>query len=150
MAGIYVAVKYTERSLKEMFDKLSKIMVIPNQIPFDKIHSTIIYSKKYDKLETAEYKVMKPVALAKSFEVWKTQNGKSALVVLLDAPDLSIRHKWLMKNHDLTYDYDEYKPHITLSYDVPDDFDVPKTMPEISLIVDHEYQEDLIDDWSNT
>lgn len=149
MTGLYVAVKYTERSTNEMLNSMSKFN-IPNLLTADKIHTTIIYSKTYDNIKTAEYKVMKPVAVIGSMEIWKTQGGKSALVAKLDAPDLSIRHNWLMKNHNLTYDYDEYKPHITLSYDVPDDFDVPKTIPEISLIVDHEYQEDLIDDWSNT
>lgn len=122
---------------------------IPNLLAADKIRTTIIYSKTYDNIKTAEYKVMKPVAIIDSIEIWKTQGGKSALVAKLDAPDLSIRHNWLMKNHNLTYDYDEYEPHITLSYDVPDDFVVPKIMTEIRLIVDHEYQEDLIEGWGD-
>ena len=47
------------------------------------------------------------------------------LVMLLDSPDLSARHKELMDKYDLNYSWDDYKPHITLSYDAKD-YDISK------------------------
>ena len=50
-----------------------------------------------------------------------------------------------MKEHGATYDYDEYKPHITLSYDV-DDLD-PDQLPSFDkdIIITEETGSDLDD-----
>jgi hypothetical protein len=54
-----------------------------------------------------------------------------------------------MKLHKAEYDFDEYKCHITLSYDIGD-FDYKKLNPKDfvkSIEVVKEYQEDLNLDW---
>ena len=146
--GIYVAVKYKESAKKQIEDFITKNN-IKNPVDVDKLHSTIIYSTKYDNIVELGDMMQVPVEIFK-FEVWKTQGGKSALVGKLFAPALIKRHLELMSNHDLTYDYPEYKPHITISYDVGDDFDV--NMLDASdigkMYTAYEYKEDLELDWA--
>lgn len=147
--GIYVAVKYTDESV-DILSKFIEDNHIANPVNVLDIHTTIIYSRQYDEIETMGYKFNIPVEIFK-FEVWKTQGGKSALVAKLFAPELIKRHHYLMSNHDLTYDFPEYKPHITLSYDIGDDFDI--NLLDASsinkLYTSHEYVEDLELDWTS-
>lgn len=148
--GIYVAVKYKDSAKQQLNDFINNNN-IKNPLDVDKIHSTIIYSTKYDNIVELGDMMQVPVEIFK-FEVWKTQGGKSALVGKLFAPDLIKRHLELMSNHDLTYDYPEYKPHITISYDVGDDFDV-NTLDASQLgklYTAYEYKEDLELDWAKS
>jgi hypothetical protein len=93
---------------------------IPNPIPTEELHTTLLYSRKPtddpDLKSTCRYEG-KPVG----FEVWdtKTENSKSgkALVMRVKCSDLDGRHAKLMKDLDASYDFPEYKTHITLSYD---------------------------------
>ena len=147
--GVYVAVKYKD-SAKEQIDNFIKTNNIKNPVRTDSLHSTIIYSTKYDNIVELGDMMQVPVEIFK-FEVWKTQDGKSALVGKLFAPDLIKRHLELMSNHDLTYDYPEYKPHITISYDVGDDFDINLLQASDigKLYTAYEYKEDLELDWAS-
>ena len=146
--GSYVAVKYTDESrdiLKKFVDELD----IPNQLSRSKYHTTLIYSRKYNpNIEVDQSKY--PIELVgKELTVFPTQDGKRALVMKFDSPELVDRHNYLMSEYDLTYDYDEYVPHVTLSYDIGDltydHFD--GTLPTVT--VHDEYVEDLIFDWQN-
>ena len=47
-------------------------------------------------------------------------DNKNILVLLLDAPSLVDRHNQIMNDHKGSYDYPEYIPHVTISYDVKD------------------------------
>ena len=71
----------------------------------------------------------------------------------LDSSDLRERHEFLMKEHKATYDFPEYIPHITLSYDIGD-FDINtldiEDLDDIDFQVIEEYKEDLNLDWKNT
>jgi hypothetical protein len=65
--------------------------------------------------------------------------------------ELNARHKELMDEHDATYDFPEYKTHVTLSYDIGDMDetklpDVIKTIGEMKIV--KEYGEDLDLDWA--
>ena len=73
------------------------------------------------------------------FDVWETSPTQGAktrcLILKIDCPELVARHKELMDEHEATYDYPVYQPHITLSYDIGDldinDLpDVKKTIPK--------------------
>ncbi len=88
------------------------------------------------------------LATPTNLEVWPSQpdeNGETSnvLVQCFDCPDLEKRHTDLMGEHDAQYDFDEYKPHITLSYNVGDasaeDFE-PFNRP---INVVSEYSEEL-------
>lgn len=131
---------------------------IPKPVSADKLHTTLLYSRKYlpDYEPAGEYDEPlegKPLELV----VWKTQGDENTepancLVLKYDCPELVARHKQLMKDHGATFDYDEYTPHITLSYDIGDmdinDLpDVKKAIPRIGVA--KEYGEDLKLDWAS-
>jgi len=59
-------------------------------------------------------------AYPKGYHIFEGRNGKKILVLLLDSEDAVNRHQVLMKQHESTYDFPEYKPYITLSYDIED------------------------------
>lgn len=151
--GTYAGARFSAVSkdaIKSYIDKNN----IPNSPNLDSLHTTILYSRKF----LPEFKAKGPYdpsikATPTGFESWPSQpdeNGhrKNCLVLTFDAPDLVNRHESLMKTHDAAYDFDEYKPHVTLSYDVGDRD--PTKLPEFTeeLEMTEEYGEDLNTDWA--
>ena len=149
--GTYIAAKFSKKS-KDLLKKLATDLEVPNILPREKMHVTIVYSKKAFTNFDIHGKLEKPwKAKVKDLEIFKTQTGKSALVLRLDCQDLTDRHNYFEKEHGATYDYPEYKIHVTLSYDVGDDWKIPKTEPSETvpeLELDEEYYEALSLDWA--
>ena len=122
---------------------------IGNATPKEKFHTTLIYSRK----ECPDYTPLgriSPAYVAKplKLETWDTRDGKRALVLKLACPQLEARHKEIMNAHNATYDFPEYIPHITLSYDVGPDFSSQKMpLPEFNLVFNNEYYEELNLSW---
>jgi len=145
--GSYVGVRFSLPTKERMRGFLDRV---PNAVPFEKIHSTLIYSRKrIDFVPMGEFKTPW-YATADKFENWKTQDGKNALILLLKCDKMVNRHKEIMNTTDATYEYDEYKPHITLSYDVPEgfkDFSLPHIRIGLLEVVE-EYYEDLDLNWA--
>jgi len=151
--GTYAGVHFSDDTITAI-KKFIKDNNIPNPIKSDKLHTTLLYSKKHlpdfkaaGKLEEAL--VGKPT----KFEKWPSQpdeDGKVAMCLVLryDCDDLINKHKSLMKEHDAHYDFDEYKPHVTFSYDVAgmQCKDLPKFEDDIEIV--EEYGEDLDLDWA--
>lgn len=135
--GTYAGLRYSAETEK-VIQTFIKRSGIPN--PNDDIHTTILYSTKecpnYVPDTVPEYGDIK----FKGFRYFG-----SALVIELDAPGLVMRHKALMKQHNAVYDYDEYIPHITISYD--SDIDVGTLSKDYfaktKFIPETEYKEDL-------
>ena len=133
---------------------------VPNAIGADKLHTTLLYSRKYLPNYVAKGKYDPPIiAKPGEFVVWNTKpanpDDKPArcLVVKINCPDLVARHNELMKKHGATYDFDKYETHITLSYDIGDtDIDhlppLSDTIKEIKII--DEYSENLDLSWAKT
>lgn len=146
--GTFVGVKFDPETC-EMLRKFAEDNDIPNPVPSDDYHCTVIYSKKYLPNMKAQGKLDDDiVANPKDFDLFG--EDKDSLVLKLDAPDLVKRHKDLMKEHGATYDFDEYIPHVTLSYDAPD-FDLDDLDPDDlgTLVVVEEYSEDIDPDFKN-
>lgn len=113
-------------------------------------HVTILFSRK----NLPDYKAPGKVsykASAKNFHVFEGET--KVLVITLESQDLIDRHNELMDEHKATYDFPEYIPHITLSYDIGD-FDIDKLnieeLDDLDFTVVEEYQEDLNLDWKNS
>lgn len=153
--GTYAGVKFsddTSKLIKQYLDDNK----IPNAISPNKLHTTLLYSRKH----LPDYKAIgtypKPlIGTPGNFDVWKSNNedgsSTNCLVVEFDCPELSKRHDELMDEHKATYDFPDYKTHITLSYDIGDmDIkDLPSfidTVPTIKIC--KEYQEQLDLDWA--
>ena len=124
--GVYVSVKLAKESMKDFNDYLEKNLPDYNHTP--EPHLTLIYSKKEfnGEVETKDYTVE---AKFKSFSVFGKE--EKALVAELTSEELVNRNKELVDEYDFISDFDPYKPHITLAYDVGD-FDV-STLPPINM-----------------
>lgn len=150
--GTYIGAHFS----KETTDKLkalAKELKIDNVVPREKMHVTIVYSRKpftnfQIKGKMKEAWKGKPEKL----EIFPTQSGSRALVLRFDCPELTERHWYFRNEHGATYDYDEYKVHATLSYDVGKEWQIPKDLDigkfVDSIEIDEEYYEPLNLDWA--
>jgi hypothetical protein len=114
----YAAVKVSPTAASNIIDTAKKLG-IPNLLNPSDIHCTLLYSRKQVPLSgniDVDYD-----ALVSNFELFG--DNKEILVIKLLSDDIKKRHKFLMDTYDATYDYDEYIPHITLSYNI-DKFDI--------------------------
>ena len=128
---------------------------IPNGVPEEKLHSTLLYSRKYlPEYEPHGHYKKSMAGTPTEFNVWKSQpdeNDKTSncLVLAYDCEDLVTRHNHLMDEHGGTFDFDEYRPHVTLSYDIGDmniDNFNPDDIGPINIV--QEYGEDLNMNWA--
>lgn len=151
--GTYAAVKFSDQTKGNIADYMAA-NDIPNPLPIDKMHTTLLYSRKYLPDYEPAGKYSNPmVGTPEQFEVWESSpdedgNRSMCLVLKFKCPELEARHEHLMKEHGATYDYDEYKTHITFSYNVGDMKvdNLPKFESDIEVV--SEYGEDLNLSWA--
>lgn len=145
--GTYAAVTFDDDS-NNMLTQFCQDNNIPN--PVTDFHSTVVYSRNFIP-EYPELGNIDPPWSAQpvGYEVWPSgpnafkNDTTYCLVLRIECPELIERFNHIMENYDATYDYDEYKPHISLSYDVGEDFD-PSSLPYPNAInVVKEYSEEL-------
>lgn len=154
--GTYAGVRFSEHTVDNLIQLQGKLDV-PNPIPYNKFHTTLLYSRKYLPEYKAFGKYTEPMQSNSSvfhLEIWKSsESGRACLVLLYGCKDLSMRHDDLMRQHEATFDFPDYRPHVTLSYDVgewhPEVREV--TFEDGSHIeVVEEYQEELNLDWAES
>lgn len=149
--GTYAAVKFSKDTMDNIKDFVDKHN-IPNPLPSDKYHTTLIYSRKYLPDFKSKGKYDEPlIGKPEKLEIFETQDKKNALVLRYECKDLTDRHNEIMDEHKATYDFPEYKIHITLSYDCGD-FD-PKSIKDIEdeikpIEIVEEYDDELKLDWA--
>lgn len=121
MSGTYIAVNYDERA-KDYLIGWCTSNAIPNPVNRDSIHTTVVYSRV-----TLDRYLPSPnldhVAVIGNLDVFTSNmNGKTTncLVVTLKSGFLVARHNWLRECFGATHDFQDYVPHITLSYDIGD------------------------------
>jgi hypothetical protein len=150
--GTYSAVRFGQDTVDALIEVIEGLGIL-NPTPSDELHATLLYSRKYLPKYRAKGVLTPPwTAKPASVEIWNTRNGKKAAVIKLDSFDLIDRHHFLMDVHGATYDFPEYKPHITLSYDYRNDYTaeeltkmIKSGIPQLEIV--EEYQEDLNLDW---
>lgn len=115
--GTFVGARLSDESAKKIV-KFIKDNNIPDPVDKKDLHVTLIYSRKYlpkfkprKQLEDDDIMLAEPTG----FDLYGEE--KHALVIELSSPDLHDRHNQIMKEHKATYDFDVYKPHLTLSYE---------------------------------
>jgi hypothetical protein len=152
------AVHFDEQTI----NKLQKFITdnnIPNGIAPNKMHCTLLYSRKHLPGYTKLGDINPPmIGVPTKLEKWPSQpdsegNVSMCLVMKFDCPELIERHNFLMQEHNATFGFIEYTPHVTLSYDVAG-MQV-KDLPNIKEAVDnvsivYEYGDDLNLDWAKT
>lgn len=145
--GLYVAAFFDEETNYRIAEYL-RINNIPMPVTSASLHTTIVYSKvpvtTFEPNHSVDIGVNTKHA---SFECWDMRNGARCLVLKYFSPYLHMRFEEAMKAGAM-YDFDEYKPHVTLSYSMPEDFDVA-TLPALGfpLKIVGEYSEPIIQDW---
>ena len=147
--GTYGACKYSEKTKSDVREWL-KQADIPTPVNVDKLHTTVIYSRKpviaLDKpVSGVSFKI-------KRFDRFETKPGGStfALVGVLEAKMLEDIHE-KMKLKGATHDFPEYHPHVTFTYDLPADFDLASLeIPQISFEPVLIYFEPLDLNWEGT
>lgn len=138
--GTFAFCKYDDATL----DSLREWVVdreIPNRSRMSKIHTTIIWSR----VDIPEHKwIQRDVGDLRKhswpsigFDVFdsfskRDQIFKKCLVMKLNAPYLHHCHDMLIAAGG-SYDHPNYVPHITLSYDIPHDFDLNIPLPKFEF-----------------
>lgn len=124
--GVYASCSYDDQSLQKLADWMNDHNdLIPMPVPLEKIHTTVVYSR-------AEFPcpIGKAIHLSDSQPfcpsgftlLGKPEDEMACLVMLLDAEPLVHVHNFCV-NEGAKHDYEDYIPHVTLSYRVPKDFD---------------------------
>jgi 2'-5' RNA ligase len=149
--GVYVGLHFDQ----ETRDKVKKFLddnKIPNPIDVNKLHTTVLYSRKpVDNLQPMGQLDPAMCLKCKELEVFPTQDGKRALVMRVENDQLVKRHNEFIGMGG-TSDYPEFKPHVTLSYDIGKDYDHSHlSVDELdSINAVEEYSEPLKLDWSKS
>lgn len=154
--GTYAGVNYSPETIEHIQTFLKKYKV-PNPVAPEKIHTTVLYSRKF--LPDFEPRGMLEEPMEAKFmgyHVWKTSPTDkttepwNCLIMKINCPELKDLHEKYMKEHEATYDYDKYDPHITLSYNIGN-FNIDN-LPKFDfpLEIVEEYSEDLNLNWAET
>ena len=136
--GSYMGIKFTPETqikIKNWCDKFN----ISNPVLGEDLHTTIMYSTKYINVENKKYTLyIDPKTY--SLEIF----GKNILVLRYETSTLSNRWKELI-DMGATYDFDEFKIHMTLSYEFRGGKRKLRKLkiPTFPLILEREYVEDL-------
>lgn len=159
MLGTYGAVTYTKKSV----DKLMQVLRgfdIPNLIDATHIHSTIVYS--ITRIPTLE---LIATDISKCFlEAYPLEFGivgsrpiegvlpTKILVLNLYSPQLVEFQRLIHEIHNARYDFEDYTPHIALSYDIGD-FQISALEDKIdkleTMVVGQFYAEPLDPHWAS-
>lgn len=131
--GVYMSVKFDQTS-NDALAGVQKMLNLKNPVGTDKLHSTVVYSRKTVDLFPMDG--LSEVARLVGFEVWNTKYGKT-VIGNLESDFLHRRFKEAM-DMGATYDYDDYNPHVTLAYDGGDggDIDISEALSRVSLPMD--------------
>lgn len=141
--GAYIKLTYNKCSV----DNLYKYMIsnnIPNMINMDDIHTTLLYTRKAiagyipsNKLNGIKVNPLK-------LDLWKTCDGLNCLVLLIESKDISNLHNYIVKQYNGKHMHNQYIPHITLSYNIDNNFNYKKLqLPDFDLIIENETIYDL-------
>lgn len=152
-AGKYVGVHFTPDTIKQV-KKIVDGEGIPNAISPEDYHATIAHSSRsnipgYE----PDGKLDEPAqATIDHFKIFNTKEGGRCLVAALDSDYLRDRHQKTM-DHGASYDFDEYIPHVTLSYNVGEDWPeenldkLTNKYGGMRLEISDEYMQDLDPNW---
>lgn len=153
-AGTFVGAQLTKESEQQLAQWMEE-KGIQNPTPVGDIHCTIVISKT-EPIEYAPEMFDPEIEIdPDSYQIAKFGPEKNVLVLKFRSPELERRHRIMRKRYGMSWDFDEYIPHVTLSYyggdldEVPDfplvfrreytnPFDPPKSLKET---IDYDYSD---------
>jgi hypothetical protein len=119
LIGTFAGLILTQESI-DILDEFCYQFNIPNKV--DEYHSTIMYSRK-------EHPDFQPLgktyyATPSQFDVFHDRtNNTNCLVLKYNSIEVEKRHYNIRQKYGATYDFENFIPHVTLSYDIGD-FDI--------------------------
>lgn len=126
--GTYVSMDLTAES-RTMLDRYVELMLgLTERVDPSTYHITVIYSRT--PVPTAEDSAGLTTdipATVKGYEVFPTKSNGKCLVMRLDYPYANTLNAELTRQ-GATSDYNEYKPHLTIAYDMTQEVN-PATLP---------------------
>lgn len=152
-AGTYAAVTFSEdtvASLAELQEKLE----VPNPLDSSDFHSTLLYSRKPLPNYIAQGELT-PVVTSDTedftLQIWPSNGGeKNVLVLSYPCEWLTNRWESLMEEHQASWDFPDFTPHVTLSYDVGDwkpSEQIVQFASKKPIVIVNEYSKPLDEDW---
>lgn len=147
--GTYVGAKFSKQTVDDLSKMITKLK-IPNPISKEDFHTTIIFSRKRFPEDFKALGKLKElwIGIPTSLDIFTGRNGQKCLVLKYTCKEQKERHEYLMNEYDATYDWPEYKIHLTLSYDCGD-FDSNINIKDYieKIEIEKEYTEDLDLNW---
>lgn len=145
--GVYVAVRPTADTIKTL-KKYIKENKIKNAIDDHEFHATVLYSRAHINVESSRELTPPWKGKPQGFEIWDSppnpnkEEATQCIVLRFECSEITEHHLELIKQGG-THDYNDFRPHLTLSYDVGDlnKDDLPKY--ENILEFNEEYSEPL-------
>lgn len=147
--GLYAAVNFHSETVDNLLAYCERNNIKNSLLP-EEFHSTLVYSRKPVpdfSPETVVGAMGKPLKI----EVWPSppnefKEKQTNCAVLVYESDYMQRRFDHAMSLGATFDYEKYTPHVTLSYDVGDDFDID-SLEDVQTIGDiyitSEYTEEL-------
>lgn len=142
--GTYVCVKLSDKSATKL-NKWCKESLIPNQLPKEDLHCTLIYSKDDlpPAIELPQYS--EPFKIEPdTFEYALFGDKQTILVLKFKQEELQARWQTLKDEYNFQYDFPTYIPHISLSYEVPEGYNINRLeLPNFPIYLVGEHRESL-------
>jgi 2'-5' RNA ligase len=150
MSGCYVQVSPQQASKNILSVLLEGVAGTETGIEVTSVqdlHVTVIYSRTSNEHFHAErFNTAKFLAKIKCIERWEDTSEGHIAVALLSAPGLDEHQRILLARYGFTFDYDRYRPHITLMKGVISDAILEalnKDLVDIHMILEDEQAEEL-------
>lgn len=143
--GTFVGVHLTSDSTARLCGWMDQNL-IKNPQPADKIHTTLVLDKETPFLhDPMAYEPSIPIDPA-TYHIELFGPDKNVMVLSFDSPFLQKRHLQLREKYGLSWDWPEYTPHITLTYDIQEIATEFET-PDFELELSGEYVTAFNPDW---
>lgn len=147
LPGTYAGVRFDSSTIDALVE-YTKTNEIPEPVKPADFHTTLLYSRKhlpnYQPISSYDELMQGTVT---GVDLWPAQSDgvKRTLVLTFKCPQLSKRHKELMDEHKAQWDFPNFKPHVTLSYQAAgfDLASLPKFKHPLRIV--GEYVEELDD-----
>lgn len=137
--GTYVALQLSEESMTLLDNFVKMNLGLTERVDKSTYHITVIYSRT--PVPSAENYLTMPSplpveAMATGYEIFPTKNDGQCLVMRIVCPYATRLNSELGKQ-GATSDYPEYKPHMTLAYDMSQEIDPDNlVIPSFQLVFD--------------
>ena len=124
--GTYYGARPTKQTCESILDFMSDNK-IPNPLAEKVMHVTVIYSRVWCAAKALGDLDPNWEGQFHAYNVWPTtpeddEEPTSCLTLGFNCPEMHKRHHDLRKE-GATHDFPDFKPHVTLSYDVGNDYD---------------------------